>query len=199
MSHRKELDALLETYENYVGSGSMKQAGRLLPKIINKLLVLVEDKIGNTQMTDLQKDYQNYLKESKKPSAPPPCEPCDVSLENNEKLIEDFKVISDLPPEDAERQVFYIDVGNLSPEEATDMVKQAINDQEAHRDLSTKMAGALNDLSEVMQNTPELKKAIAPKITKPKTSAKPKAKPKKKTAPAPKTRKTQSPKTPKIT
>ena len=105
MKHREELDRLLQTYENYVGAGSMKQAGRLLPTIIRQIVNLMEERMGNPQPTKLQKEYQDFIKQDKKVSAPEPCAPCDVSIPDNDKLIEDFKtdVISagDLPSEQA--------------------------------------------------------------------------------------------------
>ena len=145
MYHREELEQMLEDYENYVGMGNMKQAGRLLPKIIRKVVVILENKIGKPQLTELQKEYQAHLKTS-----PPPCEPCDVSLENNDKLIPEFKALTPSKKElklngspkakpgpkpkkkEAEslvkiegRKTFRVDVGNLTPEKAVEYVAQA--------------------------------------------------------------------------
>lgn len=120
MKHREELDRLLQTYESYVGAGSMKQAGRLLPTIIRQLVNLMEERMGNPQPTKLQKEYQDFIKQDKKVSAPEPCAPCDVSIADNDELIEDFKI--DVLSESPESKVFRLDVGDMPPEQALSLL-----------------------------------------------------------------------------
>ena len=44
---------------------------------------------ASTHITDVMNKY--------KATSPEACEPCDVSLENNEKLIEEFKTVETVP------------------------------------------------------------------------------------------------------
>lgn len=129
MKHREELDRLLQTYETYVGAGSMKQAGRLLPTIIRQLVNLMEERMGNPQPTKLQKEYQDFIKQDKKVSLPEPCAPCDVSIPDNDQLIEDFKLDTIL--ESPERTVFRLDVGDMPPEQALSTLLTAIEEKKA--------------------------------------------------------------------
>ena len=100
MTTKKELNDLLSAYESYIGGGNMKQAGRTLPKIIHALVQFVEERtpdivteydtssapLGNMKPDKAKAFFDAYRN-------PEPCEPCDVSIPDNDALIEDFKII----------------------------------------------------------------------------------------------------------
>lgn len=100
MTTKKELNDLLSAYESYIGGGNMKQAGRTLPKIIQALVQFVEERTP-----DIATEYDNSsaplgnMKPDKAKAFfdayrnPEPCAPCDVSIPDNEQLIDDFKLI----------------------------------------------------------------------------------------------------------
>ncbi len=89
MKKRKELNRLLDTYETHIGTGSMKQAGRLLPVIIRKLVEIVDDATSSAaEVAEHNVPTKAYVEQQQ------PCAPCDVSIPNNPDLIEEFKTES---------------------------------------------------------------------------------------------------------
>jgi hypothetical protein len=87
MTTRIELNTMLAAYETYVGGGNLKQAGRLLPKIIRSVIAFVEERTPDhveeaAPKTPFTSDVLH---------APAPCLPCDVSVANNGLLLEEFK------------------------------------------------------------------------------------------------------------
>jgi hypothetical protein len=112
MTTRAKINTLLSVYENYIGTGNMKQAGRTLPKIVHALMEFVEnyDTMRKQERQvytmdnippDLAQDILAGLDELRAPRAddepeklfesPAPCVQCDVSIPNNPDLIEEFK------------------------------------------------------------------------------------------------------------
>jgi hypothetical protein len=118
MTTRTHIDALLAKYENSIGTGNMKMAGRTLPLIIRALVAFVEERTPDHVEVDDEPLIQQALVAPERRSlkveiahnAPPeavaeaieiiksefaaPCAPCDVSIPNNPELIEDFKALT---------------------------------------------------------------------------------------------------------
>ena len=96
MTTRSELDALLGAYDNYIGTGNMKQAGRTLPKIIRALVTFVEERTPDHVEPEIV-----------------PAAPVVVG-----KIIEEaFGGV--------ERRTFMVDVGDTPPEKVKEVLEAA--------------------------------------------------------------------------
>lgn len=169
MTTRTELNALLAAYENYIGTGNMKQAGRTLPKIIHALVTFVEERTP---------DHIEAEPELAAPAAPPPCAPCDVSIPNNPSLIEAFKTGVEHAIEHAAEIVHEAEAAVealVVPKEETEEETPAEKSEEETPPAADPAAEKPADETEAetpSSETPPVEEATAPA---PKTPKKPKA------------------------